>query len=466
MHFVRFSISTSWHQFLKASFMNSYFQNRNIAFLVVITGVIMQSCSTSGPGLFAKKSPHEQYADKIRSAGLNQTALGVLWFQAADGAINRPLTIDLPYRETGYFPAEKPQAVGLKFTAKRGQKLNISLQQKPANGFLVYLELWQAGESQGDKNKLLLSSDTSGAPLEYEVGRQEQFILRLQPELLKGGEYTINISTGPSLAFPVPSKAKPKVQSFWGAGRDNGARRHEGIDIFAPFRTPVVAAENGTVTRVEETNIGGKVLWLRPEDRSFTLYYAHLDSQIATAGQRVRIGDTVGLMGNTGNAKTTSPHLHFGIYAVGGAVDPFPFVNPVSDEPPEIKVPLSTIGKYSRTDNRIKLYPEPDSKSATGLQLDPQTLVAITAATRNWYKVTLPNGEAGFLPGNVITSINNPLKKLTLKSATGLLDQPDSTAARKKLLTPGNTVNVLASFKDFYYVDAANVEGWIEKKLL
>src|SRR5687767_10233016 len=103
--------------------------------LLIAAGVIIQSCTTSGPGLFAKKSPHEQYADKINNAGLSKTALGKLWLDAAQAGLTRPLTVNLPYRETGYFPSEQPQSLGLKFTAKRGEKLKIRLDKKPATDF-------------------------------------------------------------------------------------------------------------------------------------------------------------------------------------------------------------------------------------------------------------------------------------------------------------------------------------------
>ena len=58
-----------------------------------------------------------------------------------------------------------------------------------------------------------------------------------------------------------------------------------------------------------------------------TLYYAHLDRREVSPGARVRPGDVVGFVGNTGNARATAPHLHFGIYRPGsGAVDPLPFI--------------------------------------------------------------------------------------------------------------------------------------------
>ena len=84
------------------------------------------------------------------------------------------------------------------------------------------------------------------------------------------------------------------------------------------------------VYRVEETNRGGRVVWVRDDRRQQRLYYAHLDRQLVEPGRRVRVGDTLGLVGNTGNARTTPPHLHFGVYARGrdarGPQDPLPYL--------------------------------------------------------------------------------------------------------------------------------------------
>jgi hypothetical protein len=98
------------------------------------------------------------------------------------------------------------------------------------------------------------------------------------------------------------------IGSRFGAPRDAGARSHHGIDIFARRGTPVVAAATGVVNRVNVTDIGGKVVWVR-DVLGNSLYYAHLDSQAVSSGMRVNVGDTLGFVGNTGNARTTPPHL-------------------------------------------------------------------------------------------------------------------------------------------------------------
>jgi peptidoglycan LD-endopeptidase LytH len=429
--------------------------------LLAIIALSFHACRT-GTGLFGKKTPHEQYADKLSKAGLRETALGRAWFEAADRSLASPLAITIPYKETGYFAAEKPQASGLRFQARRGEKLNISLQKRPPSGFAVYFELWTAPASANDKPRLVTAADSAQGSIEHEVDDQTTYIVRVQPELLKSGEYTLSISTGPSLAYPIRAPGKNHIQSFWGADRDGGQRRHEGIDMFAPRLTPVVAAADGRVTRVNENSLGGKVVWMRPADKNYTLYYAHLDQQLVSDGQQVKAGDTLGLIGNTGNAKYTAPHLHFGIYASGGAIDPLPFVNPAIGTPPNISAPLSHMGKYVRADGRqVKLYM--DMNEQTAAMLEQHTLMQVEAATADWYKVQLPDGKLGLVKSSQADAATE-LRKHTVKIEQPVYDQPYTLAARKIILKAGDVVSILAAFNEFYFIrTSAGITGWVAK---
>lgn len=435
-----------------------------LSFLIVVT---VSSCTTSGPsGIFGKRSPHEQYGDKIKSAGLNETAMGRKWFAAADQSLRSPLSVNIPYTESGYFPPDEPKAVGVIFGGRRGQKLTINLSKKPATGFAVYLDLWEAQVTGDLTPKFLLSADTLLSPVTFDVEKDGNYILRLQPELLKGGEYTLSISTGPSLAFPVTPKVKSNIGSFWGAGRDAGARLHEGIDIFAPRRTALVAAADGVVTRVNENVLGGKVVFLSPNNKDYTLYYAHLDEQLVQPGQTVKTGDTVGLMGNTGNARSTSPHLHFGIYTRSGAVDPLPFVNPVIRTPGKITAPVTNLNKWVRNNKNVKLLTEPSANASAVLSIEPNTLLKVEAATADWYKVLLPGGEKGFVASSAISPVQSPIRKVSIKHELAVLDEPVEVAARKATLAPGEQVHILAGYKDFYFISNNDKDGWIKKSAL
>ena len=128
-----------------------------------------------------------------------------------------------------------------------------------------------------------------------------------------------------SLVFPVAG-SKSKIKDLWGARRAGGTRKHKGIDIHAQKGTPVVAITDGVIVERDHTLIGGKTLWLKSKTHGWTAYYAHLDKQTVKEGQYVRKGQVIGTIGNTGNARTTPPHLHFGISASKGWINPLPYV--------------------------------------------------------------------------------------------------------------------------------------------
>jgi murein DD-endopeptidase MepM/ murein hydrolase activator NlpD len=430
-----------------------------IRLMIVFGSMVLLTASCSGPngGLFGSRIPHEKYADQLNKSGLQKTALGQLWLQAANKGLMQPLSIQLPYKETGYFDAGIPDAAGYRFTARRGDNLVIELNQKPASGVTLFLDLWQPVENGAPT--VLAAPDSALAGLQYEVKKDGVYILRLQPELLAGIEYSLTIGTAPSLNFPVATAANPRIGSFWGDARDAGARKHEGIDIFGAFRTPVVAAADGLITSVTENKLGGKVVFMRPRDKDYVLYYAHLDSQMVREGQRVQSGDTLGLMGNTGNARTTPPHLHFGIYAIGGAIDPFPFVNRIRSAAPAINASLQNLNELVRSEKRTRLVVSNDHT----VPLDEATLLQVKAATNSSYKVKLPDETEGFIAAADVRIANAALRQYAVVTGSPVFDKPDTTAAVKTIMNKGEKWPVLGKFKDYYFVKNDSLSGWISK---
>jgi murein DD-endopeptidase MepM/ murein hydrolase activator NlpD len=133
------------------------------------------------------------------------------------------------------------------------------------------------------------------------------------------------VAVAKTLVFPVAG-SKSKIKDLWGASRGGGVRKHKGIDIHAGKGTPVVAICDGVIVEKDHTLIGGKTLWLKSATHGWKAYYAHLDRQLVKEGQRVRKGQVIGTIGNTGNARTTPAHLHFGISGVKGWINPLPYV--------------------------------------------------------------------------------------------------------------------------------------------
>ena len=87
---------------------------------------------------------------------------------------------------------------------------------------------------------------------------------------------------------------------------------HKGIDIFAPKGRPVLAATPGVVLFTGRLSLGGNVICLLGPGWKVQ-YYAHLDSVDVFMGQPVCTGQTIGAVGQTGNAANTPPHLHFSL---------------------------------------------------------------------------------------------------------------------------------------------------------
>lgn len=127
------------------------------------------------------------------------------------------------------------------------------------------------------------------------------------------------------LRMPVVGITRSRLDDSWGDSRDGGERRHRGIDIFAPRGTPVVAVADGIISYIGDQPKGGHCLWLTTESGT-SFYYAHFDRWAPGIyeGMEVESGDLLGFVGNTGNAITTPPHLHFGISQNDEMVNPYP----------------------------------------------------------------------------------------------------------------------------------------------
>ena len=116
-----------------------------------------------------------------------------------------------------------------------------------------------------------------------------------------------------ALLMPVEGVQVAYVADTWGAARDGG-RSHEGQDIFAPRGTPVYAATPGYIYRIGTTTRGGRVVWVAGAGGR-RYYYAHLEDWAdIEEGMAVTTDTVLGFVGNSGNAVSTPPHLHFGIY--------------------------------------------------------------------------------------------------------------------------------------------------------
>ncbi len=131
--------------------------------------------------------------------------------------------------------------------------------------------------------------------------------------------------------FVFPIAADSQFIDSWGFPRMMGtgyAHWHQGTDIFADYGSPVIASEDGVIERFGQAVLGGNKLWIKGQS-GISYYYAHLSAFAAglADGVRVTAGQLVGYVGDTGNAKGTSPHLHFEVHpADSDVVNAYPLL--------------------------------------------------------------------------------------------------------------------------------------------
>ncbi|HYW08353.1 MAG TPA: M23 family metallopeptidase [Longimicrobium sp.] len=116
------------------------------------------------------------------------------------------------------------------------------------------------------------------------------------------------------LLIPVQGMSAGQLRDTYSQAR-SGGRAHDAIDIHAPRGTPVVAVTGGVIRKLHSGALGGLSLYQMDDDGTTRYYYAHLDRYAdgMTEGRRVRRGEVIGYVGDSGNAQPGDCHLHFSI---------------------------------------------------------------------------------------------------------------------------------------------------------
>lgn len=413
-------------------------------------------------------TPRQAYATRLRESGLHRTALGRDWIEAGDRALEDPADVDLPHREVRWLDPRQASALTFRMPLETGQRLVADAVVSGANpaGITLFLDLFREPD-RGGAPEPVASADSARWYLEHVADRGGAYLLRLQPELLRGGRVTVTLSAEASLAFPLPDRDLSAIRSAFGDGR-RGGRAHEGLDLLAPAGTPVLAAAPATVTRVATEREGGKVVWLREREHGRRLYYAHLQGHAVAEGARVAAGDTLGFVGNSGNAATTRPHLHFGVYYRGrGPVDPATHLRRPQDSVPDVTVDTNLLGRWVRASARgAVLRDRPDPAAARVARLAGGTPMRVTGGTGSWHAARLPDGREGYLRAPDLQPLA-PLRHVDLVGPAVLRTAPSPDGALMDTLGPGASVSVLGTFAGYAMVRSGRrLRGWLPKESL
>jgi murein DD-endopeptidase MepM/ murein hydrolase activator NlpD len=426
-------------------------------------------CETLGripDALFDHRTARERYQTGLELARLSTTALVRDWQAAAERALDEAPLIPTPHSEEGVLLAAEPQALAWRFMVRQGQSVHFEFALAGDSTALVFLEAWRISDDTLTPPQLEISADSGERALSFEPRRDGEYLVRAQTELLRGGRFTATLRLAPILAFPVANGRERDIGSWFGAPRDGG-REHHGVDIFARRGTPVLAATAGRVTRIAVNNLGGNIVWLR-DDRGYSFYYAHLDRSTVAEGAEVLAGDTVGMVGNTGNAIRTPPHLHFGIYRRGeGPVDPRWFVQQPRGTIATLAIDTTFLGGWVRTriDGAIlRIGPARDASPVA--TLSQHAVLRGVSGAGSWLRAVMPDGRSGYLLATGVENADRTVETARLQKGEVLLVGPE--AARAEMVTAeaggDDQVEVLGRFETHLLVrTSAGRDGWIRR---
>ncbi len=355
---------------------------------------------TKATDLIINPTPREVYAREFKNDSLNFPE----WNRAYESALMDSLDITFPYVETGsFFSGAAPRVYSYNFQLSEGEVFHLDMRIDSLDT-RIFISLFHKSSASSATFKEVAYNELNSGKLTHRVEQSGKYKLLIQPELYADSGFVLKTYTRPLYDFPVQGKDNSAIQSFWGASRAGGIRNHKGIDIFAERGTPVVAVTEGRIGFVGERGLGGKQVWLRAGLFGNSLYYAHLDSIAVSAGKRVRTGDTLGFVGNTGNARTTNPHLHFGIYqGYGGAIDPLPYVfeSEVPDFPKksDFRIPQTVVIKALKANLRNSASLTADKIGEAALQ----DSLGVLGKTGKWLHVTTSATQKAYVHISLVT---------------------------------------------------------------
>lgn len=162
------------------------------------------------------------------------------------------------------------------------------------------------------------------------------------------------------MTYPIVGESR--ITSVFGDVREDGWRWHAGVDFVADKWTPIVAAADGEISRMNNNPYDVDCCWVVVgHEAGWETLYAHLtndtpgtdDGSLAgirpdlRVGSKVKAGEVVGWVGDSGNAEDSVPHLHFELRMPGREpVDPLPSIKAASPHPIANELPDSFVGPF------------------------------------------------------------------------------------------------------------------------
>lgn len=271
---------------------------------------------------------HAEYVEKISEYDRTQ----LLSYEAACEEVREKKEV----METEM--AELEDLKSAQVAKQESEKVLLASKQEELAGYNLKIDA--AEDEVSAYNERIAAEQKEIEALEAEIRRQEEIERKRREEeerkrkeeearkaAAASGGSTATANLG-SLRLTWPCPGSGRITSSFGKRNSptkGASTMHNGIDIGAPSGTAIVAAASGEVVTASYSSSAGNYIMISHGGGVYTLYM-HCSKLNVSEGQQVKAGQTIGKVGSTG--VSTGPHLHFGIRANGGYVNPSKYVSP------------------------------------------------------------------------------------------------------------------------------------------
>lgn len=153
---------------------------------------LLLSCDLLGPPPI---SLHDRYAERLREAGLAAMPAAVAWLESAERALDEPDAVTLPLEIRGWFDADSPAAIAVRFPRPAERWVRVEARFSAPDSTRLFLDAFHLSAGSAEAPELLASAGDTARALSFRVRGSDDIVVRMQPELLRGGAWRLRITT-------------------------------------------------------------------------------------------------------------------------------------------------------------------------------------------------------------------------------------------------------------------------------
>jgi hypothetical protein len=139
-------------------------------------------------------SPHQEYANGLTDAGLAETPTGRAWLEMAAYALASPRSVELPLDEEGWLEPDQADVLGIRFDVPAQRWVMVRMTLEEPDSARVFVDAFRVPQDPVDPLEAIASARDTSYQLTFRMRRRGTVVVRVQPELLRGGPYQLTVT--------------------------------------------------------------------------------------------------------------------------------------------------------------------------------------------------------------------------------------------------------------------------------